>query len=85
MLSNLATEEEITTEATTTRDKHTSIMETKMAEDTVKTTTAEDVTVEVFGEADEIIREEGQTFQRNDRSNERTERSPSPMRTFCRT
>ena len=38
-----------------------------MAEDKVKTTTAEDVTVEVFGEVDEIIREEGQT------SNETTE------------
>ena len=67
ILSTLATEEQITTEATTTTDKHTSIMETKMAEDTVTTTTAEDVTVEAFREVEEIIREEGQT------SNETTE------------
>ena len=38
-----------------------------MAEDTVTTTTAEDVTVEAFREVEEIIREEGQT------SNETTE------------
>ena len=38
-----------------------------MAEDTVTTTTAEDVIVEVFREVEEIIREEGQT------SNETTE------------
>ena len=42
-------------------------METKMAEDTVTTTTAEDVTVEAFREPEETIREEGQT------SNETTE------------
>ena len=42
-------------------------METKMAEDTVTTTTAEDVTVEAFREVEEIIREEGRT------SNETTE------------
>ena len=47
--------------------QHTSIMETKMAEDTVTTTIAEDVTVEAFREVKEIIREEGQT------SNETTE------------
>ena len=33
-----------------------------MAEDTVTTTTAEDVTAEAFTEVEEIIREEGQTF-----------------------
>ena len=42
-------------------------MESKMAEDTITTTTAEDVTVEAFREVEEIIREEGQT------SNETTE------------
>ena len=41
-------EEEITTEVTTTTDKHTSIMENRMDEVTVTTTTAEDVTVEAF-------------------------------------
>ena len=48
VLSTLDTEEEITTEAITTTDKHTSIMKTKTAEDTVTITTAEDVTVEAF-------------------------------------
>ena len=38
-----------------------------MVEDTVTTTTAEDVTVEALRELEEIIREEGQT------SNETTE------------
>ena len=43
-----------------------------MAEDTVTTTTAEDVTVQVFREVEEIIREEGQT------SNETTEVTDVP-------
>ena len=55
------------TEPTTTTDKYTSTMETKMAEDTATTTTAEDITVEVFTEVEEFIREGGQT------SNETTE------------
>ena len=55
-----------------------------MAEDTVTTTTAEDATVEVFRGRGNYSRGRS-NFQRNDRSNGRTERSPTPMRTFCRT
>ena len=55
-----------------------------MAEDTVTTTTAEDLTVEAFRGRGNYSRRRS-NYQRNDLSNGRTERSPTPMRTFSRT
>ena len=83
VLSTLDTAEELNTEATITTDERTIIIEAKMAEKTVRTTTAKGRDPRHFQRGRGNYSRGIVIFQRNNRSNGRKERSPTQMRTYC--